>query len=168
MTLTKTKIIFLDIDGVLATVRQFNLNKGAKTYINEYDTYPFDKKCVKIFNEVLERTDAEIVLSSDWQYFYKKKEIDDIFKINEVIKSPIAFTSDLKTKGKIEHPYDNRVYMIKAYHMENQHRISNFVVIDDLDLSGAFGENFIYCKSDFEGIKLTGLKDKMINKLNKI
>lgn len=52
------KIIFLDIDGVLA------LAFGSMKRNNKWDAYPFDKKAVKVLNKILKETGAEIVLSS--------------------------------------------------------------------------------------------------------
>jgi len=93
------KIIFLDIDGVLATHLQFMMNrtKFRKKY-PEANTlripYPFDEGCVKIFNEIIEETGADIVLTSDWKLHWDLDEIDKIFKYNQVVKSPFTFTEN--------------------------------------------------------------------------
>ena len=49
------KTIFLDIDGVLATHKQYMMNRKKFQYKNPIAkelniAYPFDTKCVKAFN----------------------------------------------------------------------------------------------------------------------
>lgn len=58
------KIIFLDIDGVL-------------NYENSKSKVEEEK--VKLLKEIVDRTGAEIVLSSDWRYWWDKP--DDDFKL---------------------------------------------------------------------------------------
>lgn len=59
----KYKIIFLDIDGVLNDYnfisRNYELISGQQLFI--------DLEKVKILKEIIERTDAKIVLSSSWR-----------------------------------------------------------------------------------------------------
>lgn len=165
------KIIFLDIDGVLATHIQFMMNrtKFRKKY-PEADRlripYPFDKDCVKIFNEIIEETGAEIVLSSDWKHHFNLEEIDEIFKYNGVIKSPFVFTeNDVKSFGNITL---NRAWEIDLFIRAND--VDNFVVIDDLwvDKYMKFGveDKRIIRTTDSEGLKQTGIKSKIIDRLN--
>ena len=45
--------IFLDIDGVLATTHQYYTNR--KKWHEMYDCYRFDEKCVKVFNDIIEK-----------------------------------------------------------------------------------------------------------------
>jgi hypothetical protein len=160
-----TKIIFLDIDGVLATHLQFMMNrtKFRKKY-PEANTlripYPFDEGCVKIFNEIIEETGADIVLTSDWKHHWDLGEIDKIFKYNQVVKSPFTFTeNDVKSFGNITL---NRAWEIDLYIKAND--VDNFVVIDDLwvDKYMKFGEGKIVRTKDSEGLKQSGIKDKIL------
>lgn len=59
-------IIFLDIDGVLAT------RKTKYLY--------FQKECVDELKRVLEETDARIVLSSAWRCHWKMEDLKAIFE----------------------------------------------------------------------------------------
>ena len=97
------KIIFLDIDGVLATNKEFGMNRTKfQTKHPEakelHIPYPFNPECVKIFNEILDETNAIIVLSSDWRLHWDLDGLDRIFKFNGVKKSPIALTNKMKRK----------------------------------------------------------------------
>ena len=97
-------IIFLDIDGVLATHKQYMMNRTNFHHNHEWASdldvpYPYDDKCVKVFNEILEKTDADIVLSSDWRIRWDLEQLDKIFKANNIIKSPFDVTENFPYSG---------------------------------------------------------------------
>ena len=169
------KVIFLDIDGVLATHKQYSTKKSSPYYLYEYDVYPYDEKCVKILNEILEETDAEIILSSDWSLHYTLEQMDGIFKHNGIIKSPYDMVSQLArsmSRGDL-----NRGYSIDEYIAYHPDEFEHYVIIDDLDIRAYKDyhenvltdyDNFVHCsRGDFEGIKQTGIKEKILKVLNK-
>jgi hypothetical protein len=91
------KTIFLDIDGVLATNKQFSRNrekfKHNYKWAEEYDVpYPYDEGCVKILNEIVESTGAQIVLSSDWKLHYNLGTMGKIFEANGIKTNPVDTT----------------------------------------------------------------------------
>jgi len=160
------KVIFLDIDGVLATNKEFATNRTK--FREKYPwakelrvPYGWNKGCVKILNEILDSTDAEIVISSDWRFHWDLDELDKIFKVNGVKKSPIFGT--IKNKRKLSSEIeDDRVYQISEWIKFN--KPDKWVAIDDMDLS-SLGPNFFRTK-DSEGLKQTRLKNKIIKTLN--
>lgn len=160
------KVIFLDIDGVLATNKEFAMNR-TKFQTKHPEAleiripYPFNSGCVKILNEILEITNAIIVLSSDWRFHWDLKDLDKIFKFNGVVKSPVAITSKIKRKMSSDLE-DDRAFQINTY--VNNMLPDTWVAIDDLNLS-SLGDNFVKTK-DSEGLKQTGIKDKIIKILN--
>ena len=158
----KTKFyIFLDIDGVLATTHQYYTNR--KKWHDMYDCYRFDEKCVKIFNEILSKTDATIVLSSDWKLRYNIEIMNEIFKWNSVNAVVFDITDNLwgvKFKA-VSQLQDCRADEILKY--VHEHQIENWLAIDDLDLSPWIDENhFVKTPRANEGIKQSGIKDKII------
>lgn len=165
------KVIFLDIDGVLATHKEFWVcrPKYYKKYPEAEELkipYPFNTGCVKVFNEILEKTEAEIVLSSDWRTHWTLDELDKIFKFNKVIKSPINVTNrEVASMSNLER---NRAYQIGAF--ISDHKITNWVAIDDLDMKSYMSitgdDDKMFVTRDNEGLKQTGLKEKIIKKLN--
>lgn len=162
------KIIFLDIDGVLATNKEFGMNRTKfQTKHPEakelHIPYPFNPECVKIFNEILDETNAIIVLSSDWRLHWDLDGLDRIFKFNGVKKSPIALTNKMKRKLSSELE-DDRSFQIKSYVDETLP--DTWVAIDDMKLT-SLGDNFVRTK-DSEGLKQTGIKDKIIKILNNV
>lgn len=155
------KMIFLDIDGVLATITQYNLTQNSKSWVKKYNVYPFDKKCVKVLNEIIENIDVEIVISSDWRQYYTIEELGDIFQINGIIKKPIDVTEMFSTSSiGLE---KNRALEILSYVEKN--KINNWIAIDDLDMSHWLKNKFVLCGRVNEGIKQSGLKEKIIKKL---
>ena len=160
------KFIILDIDGVLATSTQYYLKPTSKSWLKKFNVYPFDKKCVYVFNEILRETNAEIILSSDWRFHFNLEQLDEIFKLNNVIKSPINCTLDLSYYFENKNQISKiRQFEIKEYLKKNN--IKSYVVIDDLDLSESFDKEFIRCAKENEGIKQSGIKEKIIKVLNK-
>ena len=162
------KIIFLDIDGVLATHKEFMMNRTKfQTKHPEAKEiripYPFNQGCVKVFNEILDETNAVIVLSSDWRFHWDLNDLDKIFKFNGIKKSPIAITSKIKRKLSSDLE-DDRSFQIKKY--VDEILPDSWVAIDDLNLL-SLGDNFIRTK-DMEGLKQTGIKEKIIKKLNDV
>lgn len=156
--------LFLDIDGVLATANQFDL----KSRHPKYDCYPFDKKCIKVFNEILLTTDSIIVLTSDWKYHYTQEMMNDIFQWNEIIKPISNFTPSLwGTKFKSASDLEQcRADEILTYLDDRKIRENKWVAIDDLDLSPYLpDENFVQTPRVNEGIKQTGIKEKILKQL---
>ena len=153
--------IFLDIDGVLATVKQYNLTPNNKIWLHKYDVYPFDPKCVKVFNDILTKVDVDIVISSDWRVEFTLDELGDIFEINGVIRPPVDITPFYPTS--MSWLEKNRAGEILKYVKEND--LTNWIAIDDLPLSYWLEDHFFMCKSEWEGIKQSGLKDKILNYL---
>jgi hypothetical protein len=165
------KTIFLDIDGVLATYKQYVMNRkkfqDKNPIAKELNIpYPFDPKCVKIFNEILDATDADIILSSDWKLHFSLGDLDKIFKFNGVNKSPIDTT--VNEDASMSNQTMNRAFQIGEYVTRNN--ITNYVVIDDLNVGKYMvitnEENKFVLTNDFEGIKQLGIKNKIINILN--
>lgn len=171
-------VIFLDIDGVIVTNREFMRNSRnfqlSNLWARELGVpYPFNKGAVKVLNEILEATGAEIILSSDWKKHWDLSQLHRIFFANKVIKSPIDVTGNYP--ASMGWPEKNRVSDIEKY--LRTHRFiddedqptRSWIVIDDLNISEFFPEHLrsrVFLTNDFKGLKQTGLKQKIINKLN--
>jgi hypothetical protein len=192
------KVIFLDHDGVICLSTEWGgrfkkQNKwgGRKLSMTTLEMpveYRFDnlnEKAVKILNEILEETGAEIVVSSDWKRWANVEEMGEYYESKGIIKKPIALTPDL---GQCTW-YDNwawsyewdlemtRVIEIKQY-LHDHPEITHWVSIDDLDM-GKTGvkwgmefehdwalDNFVLTPKSNEGIKQSGIKEKVIKFLN--
>jgi len=185
------RILFLDNDGVICLSDQWgNRDKRMKTFIketgiSEVSKMPayirldsFDIKAVKVLNEVLEKTGAEIVVSSDWKLHATLEELQELYLKNGVIKAPIATTENMKdfdpdTNGLFTYKgwYERiRVIEIQRY-LNTNPEITHWVAIDDLSL-GKYTEdgpglsNFVITRRPMsEGIKQSGIKDELIKYL---
>ena len=159
--------LFLDIDGVLATNKQFISNR--KNWHPEYNSYKFDENCVKILNEILATHPMIIILSSDWRLKYKLDMLNRIFEINNVNTKVFDITPNLWGIKYFNAKYleDCRAEEILKYVEDNQ--IKNYLAIDDLNLSKwLLPNNFIYTPNSNEGIKQCGIKDKILKLINQI
>jgi hypothetical protein len=138
----------------------------------------FNQKAVKILNEILEETGAEIVVSSDWKLHATLEELGDYYESQGIIKRPIALTPNL---GQCTWYNDmvwvwspqwdlemTRVIEIKQY-LHDHPEITHWVAVDDLDM-GKNGENwkdwgldnFVLTPKGAEGIKQSGIKEKIL------
>lgn len=153
------KILFLDIDSVM-TVWDWNM---ADTQRNKFDMVPFTKECVIALNEILEKTNCEIVLSSDHRVNHDLPILNEIFEFNGCIKGPIDITPVSKNFNSCD--LDNlRSDEIMMWLKDNP--VDKWSAVDDLDLDiNIFKEDMRgHFVQTLAGIHL--VKDKIINILN--
>jgi hypothetical protein len=181
------KIIFLDNDGVICLSSNWGgRSKKWSSYRSEnpessrelkdapvtvrFDD--FDKKAVKILNQILIETGAQIVVSSDWKKHATLEELGDYYNSQGIIRRPIALTKSWvgcdKPEGfawKLSSKYEQeRSFEINQYVKDNP-EITHWVAIDDLDMT--LGEtwgikNFVLTPRMSEGIKQSGIKEKIM------
>ena len=184
------KVLFLDNDGVIclynnwggrtkkwskyrsANPESSNLLADAPVEIRFDD---FDKKAIKILNQILNETGAEIVVSSDWKLHATLEELGDYYEAQGIIKRPIAITPNLHEFD----PETNDMFMWKRWlerkrileiqkYLKDTPQITNWVAVDDLNMSpqanGGYGlKNFVLTPRSTEGIKQSGIVDKIIS-----
>jgi hypothetical protein len=170
------KCIFLDHDGVICLPEQF----GRRRKFTPSDGWKsvfdgFDPKAVKVLNKILEATDAEIVISSDWRFHGDLELLQQVYRDCGVIKVPIGMT----TKGPVRSPDDFPWFIVTELeqtrsleilrYLRDHPEITKWVAVDDLDMSVRNGwglTNFVLTPRSYEGIKQVGIKDKIIKFLN--
>lgn len=117
------KIIFLDIDGVLNSMDYFEQTKDCKGYTE------INPEKVKLLKEIVDRTGAQIVLSSTWRDLAQRE--------NEPEHPMYTYLTDtLKEYGMeiVDHtPYieQDRPKEIKAWLDNQQDKEIRFVSLDD-------------------------------------
>lgn len=178
------KALFLDHDGVICLSNNFGTRfkkgKGSmsdKSVLDRFDD--FDKKGINTLNKIIEETDCEIVVSSDWKRWATVEELGEYYEHHGIIKKPIDFTTsinDVKVPNdfKWDRNYDHeqtRCLEIKDW-LEKHPEVTHWVAVDDLFLgitendkkedTGWGLQNFVWCPVVYEGIKQTGVKDKIL------
>jgi len=143
------KIIFLDFDGV------FILDD----IINE--------TCIVNINNIINKTSAKIVVSSDWKNQHTIEELKILFKKWNIKGEIIGVTDNLWPEG-------GSLSMIEKYRCNEINKyisefdITNYVIIDDLELYNGFytekNENF-FNTLFYKGLTLE-ISEKIIKTLN--
>ena len=142
------KVLFLDIDGVCNHQQYYK----SAYYIGNDLQYPlseFDPLVVNRINEILDKTNAKLVLSSSWRF------TDNI----QNILTKVGFTHliyDITPYGMGK----DRGYEIKAY-LNSHPDITNYVIIDDINEMLPEQQNHFIQTSDQYGLT-EELKNKVI------
>jgi len=188
------KVIFLDHDGVICLTTEWGgrhkkqkkwdgrkLSMSMRDIPLEYRFDNFNKKSIKVLNEIIEETGAEIVISSDWKLHGTLEELSNYYESQGIVKKPIALTTNL---GQCTWYNDmvwvwsprwdlemTRVIEIKQF-LYDHPEITHWVAVDDLNM-GKNGEdwkdwgldNFVLTPSSDQGIKQSGIKNKILKLL---
>lgn len=187
------KVIFLDHDGVICLSNNWGgrKKKWAKYRSSNPDSSKeikhapvpvrfddFDEKSVRILNEILEETGAEIVVSSDWKLHATLEELGEYYELHNITKKPIALTPNIQHCKDYDSNFiwsprweleQIRTIEIKQY-LHDHPEVTHWVSIDDLNM-GKIGEewkdvwaidNFVLTPRSNEGIKQSGVKDKIL------
>jgi len=183
------KVLFLDHDGVICLnknfgtrfkkgkVLKFSQSQMDKPVIYRFDD--FDKKAITVLNQIIEESDCEIVVSSDWKLWATVEEMGEYYESQGIIKKPLDFTpslSDVTVPSDFVWSRDfdleqTRSLEIKGF-LTTHPEITHWVAVDDLhrgitqlqrDSNIVWGlDNFVWCPSVYEGIKQTGVKEKLL------
>lgn len=197
------KVIFLDNDGVICLANNWGsrhkkqkkwggrkLSMSMSSIPIEYRFDNFDVKAVKVLNQILETTGAEIVVSSDWRLHANLEELGDYYEAQGIIKRPIGvterfhFTNWLEEgfiKDHGEFPWSRHEDLEQQRHFEikrwlrDHPEVTHWVAVDDLHMgvhveNSSYGpfdrewglENFVWTPRDWEGIKQSGKKEKIL------
>jgi hypothetical protein len=155
------KILFLDHDGVICLPDNWGsrFKKNAK-----FDD--FDKKAIKVLNQIIDETNCEIVVSSDWRYKATLDQLQELYTERGIKTSPISVTymPNLPPSSLLER---QRAGEIDMWVTENLTDGDSWVVVDDLDMRYFLKDNFVWTPRYLEGIKQTGIKEKIIKILNR-
>jgi hypothetical protein len=145
----------------------------------------FNKKAIAILNAIIEETGAEIVVSSDWKKHATLEELGDYYEAQGIIKRPIDVTllcRDLYNDGGAAHLKDEDINWTLQWMLEQERHVeilewlqrhpevTHWVAIDDLNMAKNYDniertwglENFVLTPRSLEGIKQSGIKEKVL------
>jgi hypothetical protein len=186
------KALFLDHDGVICLGSEFGsrfkkqkrsvgqtIADGSIPVMERFDN--FNGKAIKVLNEILEKTGAEIIVSSDWKRWASLEELGLFYEEQGIIKKPIALTPKLSDFDE----YSDALFHYKGWYerarvLEIEHWLKNnpvesWVAVDDMQLGEYINidgstngglKNFVHTPRLYEGIKQSGVKEKIIKFLN--
>jgi hypothetical protein len=112
---TSDRIVFLDIDGVLAPIKR-------------WDRYgDLDPACITVLNEIVAASAADVVVSSTWRYGKTIAELQDILDAE-------GFTGRVVDMTPTHLPHNDRTDEILTWLAD--HEVAGYVVIDDHVVGG--------------------------------
>jgi hypothetical protein len=110
-----SRVIFLDIDGVLAPIRR-------------WDRYgDLDPVCIRVLNEIVAGAGADVVLSSTWRHGRTVVELQEMLRAE-------GFIGRVIDKTPAGAPGTDRGDEIAAWLAE--HAVDGYVILDDHDGMG--------------------------------
>jgi hypothetical protein len=158
------KVLFLDHDGVICLSNNWGGRFNAKSE-SKWDSVfdQFDWKALKVLNEIIEKTDCEIVVSSDWRFHATLEQMGEIYIERGILKKPIAYTDSFApTMQTLEKTRSEEILDFVSKHPE----IEKWAAVDDLNMKQWLGKNFVITPRSNEGIKQSGIKEKLIKILS--
>ena len=179
----RKKIIFIDVDGPLA----WGTWEDGPVKINENTSreftipYAWNKADCEALQEICNKTNAELVLSSDWKMHFTLRQMSDVFIENGIYAKLIDITTHMNSRqmglwNKMSSPSleHDRANQILKWAKDN--KISNWIAIDDMNLSNQFKFmkprqpmwRHVQVDGDHgKGGRLRDKVDECINKLNR-
>lgn len=159
------RYVFLDIDGVL-NHEEWYVNRVKSLKRDEWWEDCFDPECVKRINNILQTTQARLVVSSSWRW---DKELKRYFE-KVGITTDFDITPTIPRKQK----HGQTIWPIRGDEVAaflKEHPCESYVILDDdTDFTEEqLTNHFVHCCPDYpsaskEGhIGETGLTDRKMN-----
>ena len=134
--MNKRKIIFLDLDGVLNTARWHEQAKVDE--LKDDYGYTFDPTAVSNLADIIEKTGADIVISSSWKFMGLSK-MQKMWKDRRLPGKVVGLTPNSVSDEFLLHAdLDNMDFMairgqeIKEWLMQNS-GVTHYAILDDLN-----------------------------------
>lgn len=135
----RTKVVFLDIDGVLRPARAGGFDVLATEDNSRVDTSDFFKSAVKALRHIIERTGAVIVLSSEWRRSEPLcNALLESFEKNRLRPWGFTTTMDLELEpgpDQVRQFADRRAREIALWVQANEKDLKGWVVLDDINIA---------------------------------
>lgn len=180
------KVIFLDIDGVMATHKSIKVgweyrkkHKKRRLKYSSFirDKYTLDRKCINALNRLVVRTHAKVVISSAWRYGSSVGYFQRLFKSKGFHGEIIGLTPEWKDYKELigiktindlqlfwELERGNEINLWLEWNKDKN--VSSYLVIDDevSDIEPLHEGRFIITNID-KGFQGEELLQEAINKL---
>ena len=122
------KLLFLDFEGVLNSINFFK--KGHQYYENLFNDN-IDKNAVSLVNQIIKKTNAQIVLISDWRIFSKRlpKMLEEIGIKGKLYSNLPLSSSITSTTTEPKWSIANKCKEIKAFIEREKNNITTYCII---------------------------------------
>lgn len=136
-------IIFLDIDGVLNDFYTLKKKRGRNVF--EEPEPDLDEDKFKLLKELVDKTDAKIVLSSSWRFFFDKDTLKPINNAGQEL-TRLLYKYSLKLYS-VTGRNNKREDEINDW-LNSHDNIESFVILDDddVDLTSFIDSNLVKTK----------------------
>lgn len=170
--LKMSKVIFLDIDGVINTVSSFDkIDARYEQYENDttpnkptwvdifmdYQYQVFEQEAMNILNEIIQETNAQVVISSSW-----RKSLKDPVKWTEKFKFYGCNIPVIDITGSCSTGY--RGTEIHDW-LKDHPEVTNIIIIDDDSDMEPYMDYHVH--TDFDNGLTRTHKQKVLDILNK-
>ena len=171
------RVIFIDIDGPLAWGTWMQGQVEIETFRNSNEIvkipYPWVKEDCDALAQIVERTHADLVVSSDWKQFYTLRDLRVIFRHYGIHADVIDTTSHYNPMRKMSSPPEwDRACQISAW--VKAHKPERWIAIDDMPLAYYFKQlripqwRHVQVDGDFgKGGQLRHKVEECVTKLNR-
>ena len=151
------KVIFLDFDGVLVTDRYQTqlMDDGVQLHVDEYGA-KFDPVCVENLRQIIDSTDADIVIPSTWKMRLGLEGLQKMWDARRLPGKVIGVTPDIDPI--------HRGNEIDAWLDANPGAV-RYAIIDDTPFTEFFREEQLPFL--FKVDELTGLDEETAKKVIK-
>ncbi len=123
-----TKVLFLDIDGVINSERTRAAFNGYPQNFSQSDMVRFDQVAISLIRRVCKTTRCKIILSSSWRVYYRTEEVEEALDL-----PVIGVTPDLDGQA--------RGFEINKW-LSDHPEVTKYAIVDDtpdmLDSQKAF------------------------------
>ena len=137
------KILFLDIDGVINSVRSASA-LGGYPYSSDTETWNrFDLVAVSLIKKLCKDTDTKIVLSSSWRHYKGWELLNPILELDIIDKTPTLSLSG-----------GRRGQEIKMW-LDQHPEVTKYAIVDDDNDMLKEQEPFFVRTSNLEGLSYT-------------
>lgn len=161
-------VIFLDIDGVLATENHWDETLEIPLSTGKLVPYKWDQECCNILSKIVEDFNYNIVISSDWRHSFTLLELKEIFKLHNLNSDRLIDITGKNKPKKMSQYFDietSREKEILKWVEDNQP--VNWVGIDDMSLIGLPRENFVRVRDSGTGLNQELVVEILKSKLKK-
>lgn len=127
-----TKILFLDIDGVLNSERSATAFGGYPHSFSASDMARFDHVALALVRRLCRVTSASVVLSSDWRYSFTAHQVANAFDLPVMDLTPrLPATRGKEIATWLEaHPEVERFAIVDDVPQMFEEQAANFVLTD--------------------------------------